>query len=341
MDENKPTLYLKLGLLFALFVVINAGCRRNSFRADISDIAVPLEITRFEKLLFSADPSALEDLIPLWEKESGVFFNHYCYVTGLGSTKDPDFAERLRAYVTDRYNYMIYTRTLQVFPGLEQLTAELSKAFRYYLYYFPQKPVPKIYTFISAFSQSAITDDSLLAIGLDRYLGTNEPLYDQAGIYNYLKVNMHPAKVTSDCMKYWGETEFAFNDSVNSLIANMIYQGRNLYFISAMVPDQADSLKWGYSAKDLNYLSSAEKSIWTYLIDNKLLFSTDRFTISKYILEGPFTTDFGRNTPARSAVWIGYRITEAFMTKNPSVSLKELMNIRDYLKILNQSGYNP
>ena len=339
--KNKPTLYLKLGLFFALCVVFTAGCRRNSFQADISDIAVSVEITRFEKLLFSADPTALENFIPLWKKESGVFFNHYCYVTGLGSTEDPDFAERLRAYVTDRYNYMIYTRTLQVFPDLEELTAELNKAFRHYLYYFPQSPVPRIFTFISGFSQSAITDDGLLAIGLDRYLGGGEPFYNQAGIYNYLKANMHPAKVTSDCMKFWGETEFAFNDSVNNLIANMIYQGRNLYFISAMVPYQADSLKWGYSGKDLNYLSSAEKSIWTYLIENKLLFNTDRFTINKYILEGPFTTDFGRNTPARSAVWIGYRITEAFMSKNPSVSLKELMNIRDYLKILNQSGYNP
>ena len=89
------------------------------------------------------------------------------------------------------------------------------------------------------------------------------------------------------------------------------------------------------------YLSSAEKSIWAFLIENKLLFNTDKFTINKYILEGPFTTDFGRETPARAAVWIGYRITEAFMTKNPEVSLQQLMEMRDYLKILNQSGYNP
>ena len=47
------------------------------------------------------------------------FFNHYCYITGLGNTEDPDFPERLRAFITDRYNYLIYNRTLQVFPDLE------------------------------------------------------------------------------------------------------------------------------------------------------------------------------------------------------------------------------
>ena len=95
---------------------------------------------------------------------------------------------------------------------------------------FRKKPFPGSLPLSRDLSQSAITDDSLLAIGLDRYLGVNEPLYNQTGIYNYLKVNMHPDKIVSDCMIFWGETEFAFNDSVNNLIANMIYRGRNAVF---------------------------------------------------------------------------------------------------------------
>jgi hypothetical protein len=108
-----------------------------------------------------------------------------------------------------------------------------------------------------------------------------------------------------------------------------------------MIPEGPDTLKWGFSARDLNFCLSNEKSIWTSLIENKYLFSTDRFTIDKFILEGPFTKDFGRESPARAAVWIGYRIVSAYMEKNDHVSLPELMEERDYMKVLNQSAYNP
>jgi len=152
---------------------------------------------------------------------------------------------------------------------------------------------------------------------------------------------MHPKKIISDCMNFWGEMEFPFNDSVNNLIAIMIYRGRLLYFTSAMLPDQPDSLKCGFTQENLDYFSSSEKSMWAYLVENKLLFNTDKFTIDKLILEGPFTKDFGRGSPARAAVWIGYRIVQSYMARNSKITLPELMEENNYLKILNQSAYNP
>jgi hypothetical protein len=186
-----------------------------------------------------------------------------------------------------------------------------------------------------------MTDDSLLAISLDKYLGRQEEIYKKAGLYNYLVNNMHPGKLVSDCMLFWGETEFPYHDSINTLATQMIYKGRLYYFLNAMVPYQPDTLRWGYSSGDLATCLSDEKAMWAALIENKFLFSTDRFTIDKFILEGPFTKDFGRQSPARAAVWIGYRIVSAYMENNPEVMLPQLMEERDYMKILNLSSYNP
>jgi hypothetical protein len=331
----------KAGLLLLVLITVAGSCKKDPFKVDVSDIKTNITITRFEEVLFSVDPSAIEKLIPLWKKEFGVFFSNYCYIVKLGNIDDPGFPERLRAFVTNHYNYLIYNRTRQVFPNLNSLTSELNDAFRHYLHYFPGKPAPKVFTYISGFNQSAITDDSLLAIGLDKYLGKEEELYKQIGVYNYLVVNMQPKKIISDCMIFWGETEFPFNDSVNNLIANMIYRGRLLYFTSAMIPGQPDSLKWGFTQENLNYFRSSEKSMWAYLVENKLLFNTDKFTIDKFILEGPFTKDFGRGSPARAAVWIGYRIVKSYMARNSKMTLPELMEENNYLKLLNQSAYNP
>jgi hypothetical protein len=339
--KNNMIGYINSGLLFIIMLVLTGACKKDPFKVNVSEIKTGITITRFEEILFSADPSAIEKNIPLWKKEFGVFFRHYSYILKLGDVDDPGFPDRLRVFVTDHTNYRIYNRTMQVFPDLNRLTSELNDAFRYYLHYFPGKPVPKVITYVSGLNQSAITDDSLLAVGLDKYLGKDEPFYRQAGIYNYLLLNMHPGKIASDCMNFWGETEFPFNDSVNNLIANMIYRGRLLYFTSAMLPGQPDTLKWGFTHENLDFFYSSEKSMWAFLVENKLLFNTDRFTIDKFILEGPFTKDFGRGSPARAAVWIGYRIIQSYMTRNSKVTLPELMKEKNYLRILNQSAYNP
>jgi hypothetical protein len=328
----------------ALLIVIMAltvGCKHDRFSVNVSGIQADITITRFEKDLFSTDPSSLEDSLPSWQHKYGSFLQYFSYIVKLGNVQDPGFADRLRQFATDHTNYLIYKRTMEVFPSIDTFKTALQEAFKHYRYYFPGRHIPRIYTYVSGLNQSAITGDSLLAVGLDKYLGTREKLYKQAGIYNYLIVNMHPEKLTSDCMMFWAETEFPFQDSVNNLAANMIYRGRMMYFTSAMVPDQPDTLKWGFTGKNLEYCRQNEKAMWADLIDRKFLFTTDRFTIDKFILEGPYTKDFGRESPARAVVWMGYRIVSAYMEKNPRITLPTLMAEKDYMKILNSSAYNP
>lgn len=330
----------RLALLLLLPAML-LSCKKDRFKADLTGNEVTISITRFEDMLFSTDPSELNKHIPVWDKELGVFFRHFCYITGIGSIENPEFENRLKDFTSNYHNYLVYKRTKEIFPDLNRLNAELNSAFSYYHHYFPTKTIPRVITYISGFNQSAITDDSLVAVGLDKYLGRNEELYRQLGIYNYLINNMYPEKIAADCMAFWGETEFPFNDSINNLITNMIYRGSLLYFTNAVMPEQPDSVKFGFTAADLEYFKSAEKAMWAFLVEHKLLFNTDKLTINKYVLEGPFTKDFGRGSPARAAVWMGYRIVESYMQKHPDITLDRLMEEDDYMKILNQSAYNP
>lgn len=327
--------------LIPCLIMAMVSCHRDSLQVDVSDIRVQIPVLRFEKDLFMADPAALESHIPLWQKQYGVFFNHFNFITRLGHCEDAGYAERLRTFATDKSNYTLFKRTREVFSDLNTLEKGLNDGFRHYQHYFPNRPIPRVITYISGLNQSAITDDSLLAIGLDKYLGQEEPLYKQAGMYQYLVKNMYPGKIVSDAMQFWGDTEFAYNDSVNNLITKMIHMGRLLYFTRAMLPDHADTCILGFSAREIKYLETNEKPIWTYMVEQKLLFVTDRFTMDKFLLEGPFTKDFGRDSPARAAVWIGYRIVSAYLQRNREITLPRLMQETDYLKILNRSGYNP
>jgi hypothetical protein len=125
------------------------------------------------------------------------------------------------------------------------------------------------------------------------------------------------------------------------LIHNMIYNGKILYLVKSLMPAESDSVLLGYSDNQINWLLKNEKNIWTFLVERKLLFSTDQVMIRKFIEEAPYTKNLTHDSPGQAGVWIGWRIVTEYMKKNPAVSLADLMNNQDYLKILEESRYDP
>ena len=95
-------------------------------------------------------------------------------------------------------------------------------AFRHYLYYFPGKTVPHLYTFVSGFNTSLILDTNILGIGLDRYLGDDYKYYQELGIPHYMIQKMIPGKIFSDGMHAWGQTEFSFNSDPDREVADNV-----------------------------------------------------------------------------------------------------------------------
>jgi uncharacterized protein YjaZ len=81
--------------------------------------------------------------------------------------------------------------------------------------------------------------------------------------------------------------------------------------------------------------------MWTYLIENKLLFDNSRMNILRFTGPGPFTNPFTAESPGKAGVWIGWQIVRKYMKRHPEVSVSALMNEKDNQKILNESGYDP
>jgi hypothetical protein len=331
-----------LCLCFAGSVLLPIACHPGQPDRQMLSSGGKVIIERFDQDLFSGDPARTDSIIAALQNRYGSFFNLFVRrIIAIGDPGSPGFTSRFQSFITSYDNYAAYRRVQQLYPGPGKLEKKLTEAFRNYLHYFPDKKIPRIVAFVSGFNYSVVSDSGLLGIGLDKYLGPEEEYYRRYGIYSYLRMSMFADKIPSDCMRLWAETEFAYNDSVNTLLAHMIYGGKIMVFVKAMLPHDPDSLLWGFSAPQMKFCINNEKQMWTYLIENKQLFLTDRFTIDKYTLEGPFTSDFTRESPGRAAVWIGYRIVERYMKKNRDITLEDLMNEDDYQKILRLSGYNP
>lgn len=152
---------------------------------------------------------------------------------------------------------------------------------------------------------------------------------------------MHKDKIVSDVAYAWAITEFEETNKANNLMQNIIHQGKLMYFVDAMMPKAPDSLKIGYTAKQLDFCKNNEAQMWNYLVENKMLFSNKRMDIIRYINDGPSTSGFPLESPGRTGVWIGWQIVRQYMKKYPEITLAQLMENSDYQKILNASAYFP
>ena len=67
------------------------------------------------------------------------------------------------------------------------------------------------------------------------------------------------------------------------------------------------------------------------------------YLIDNFISLAPFS-QFGlpadRDSPGGVGLWLGVQIWDAYMENN-SISLLEVLNETDYMKVLNNSGYKP
>jgi hypothetical protein len=331
---------------FTLFcLVLLAGlfsaCKKNRWEADIDTIDLEVSIQRFDNDLFTINPDSVWDAVPAMQEKYPRFFELFCRnVINIGGTNELNFDTKLKYFLIDPDINGARNEARKLFDA-EKLASEITPALKRYAYFFPQKATPKIYTHISGFNQSLIIDTSYVSISLDKYLGENSKYYKMLRSPKYKRQNMHARKIPSDILLAIGLTEFPMDNAQNRLIDYMIYHGKIRTFVETMLPNTADSLLWGYPNKKLEWCNHNERLMWLYMVENKLLFNSEHKTILRYIEDGPFTSTFSKESPARTGQWIGYRIVQSYLDKHPEVSLPELMENNNYQEILNQSKYKP
>jgi hypothetical protein len=330
--------------IIAAIMMLTVSCRKNHFKVSVSSVKVDLEVKRLEKDLFTLDPQQIGPELDGLKKKYGSFLQLFSYVINTGEVEDPQFIDQLVGFCTDKQNNDVFNLTMKLYPDVEKIRKDLENAFRHYLYYFPDETVPAVFTCITGFNNSIITADSVLGIGLDRYLGADCEYYPRLEIYSYLSARMTPEYIIPDCMYAWGTSEWDFESmdyKDDNVITNMVHEGKIRYFMKCMLPDQPDEVIFGFTGGQMKFCMNNEGQMWQYLVENDLVFKTDRFIIRKLTGEAPFTSYFTNESPGRAAVWIGYRIVESYMDKNRNVTLESLMSDIEIQEILEKAKYSP
>ena len=336
-------------LIYIFFFFIITSCNKCNHenplsKVDVSKVeVVDVKIHRYEKALIKVNPKTIKEDLKALQPEYKFFLE--------GDLNDPNNLQQMKSFITDPLFNELYQDGIKIYPDLSDLEKQLTLAFKHIKYYFPKEKIPKVYSYISIFDFEEpikYSSDSVLIIALDMYFGSKYKNYSQlmlpdgtVGIPSFKTFSYKKEFIVPDCMREIAKTKVDYNKSCKSFLEEMIYQGKILYFVDAMMPDAADTLKIEFSSKKLDWCKKSETNIWAFFIDKKLLFSTDQHKYSKFLNDGPFTSAFGKDSPARTGAWIGWQIIKKYMLNNPNISLQQMLDDYDAQRILSMSGYKP
>ena len=201
---------------------------------DILRVPVDMEIVRMDRMFFDIDSE--EELESLMERypqfaqdylQEDLYYSRDDFYTSLMGITQDTLMQELNREVQVHF---------QDFAALEQ---ELENAFKYIRYHFPDYRVPKIYTFVSGFSNDFYIDENIIVIGLDYFLPQNHPFQpDDLPQYitkRYQREYLVPTLVTAICSKF-NHTDMRDN----TLLAEMVFYGKAYHFTKAILPCTPD-----------------------------------------------------------------------------------------------------
>jgi hypothetical protein len=321
---------MRLSILMFVSFLFLVSCD-NKDVPTVSHLESKVNVSHFDHSFFAMDSTKLGESLGELEKDFPNFFESDQNKGDLVSRfRDPQIRELF--YASD-----------SVFPNPSVLSIEITDAFKYFHYYFPQHDSLNIYTWISNFEsiEPITVAGNTLLVALDLYLGQNAHFYTSAP--EYIKEGFDKRYLVSDLVHAYFLANIPM-PSENTLLASMVYHGKIHYLCSLLIPQSSSDIVMKYSETKMDWCIENEATIWAYFIENKLLFSSQHQIKQRFIENAPFSkfyTNFDAESPGRIAQWIGWKLVSSYMDAHPELSLNELINEQNAQKILRKSHYKP
>ncbi len=322
-------------LFFFFLILIAASCGKKNVYGEINP---EFEIIRLDSVMFSflnnqTSEQALNNFFPLLDT-----LGKHTYRIGI--CEDESFYSRLKTYFSHDELKKLYQDTEACFQDMTQMNRELSYGMEQLQSHFPEIPAPKIYSHVSGWKQNVIVTDDALSISLDKYLGSDYPLY-QSYFKTYQLPLMCPDRVVPDYLLGYIMANLPFRGDDKVLLNRMLYEGKLSYILSQLIPERDKREFVGYTEEQYRWCEKNEKRIWNKILENKHLYTPDPITTNQYLRPAPYTSNLPTESPDRVGVWLGYQIICSYMKKNPKTTLSELMQMTEYQQLLKDSRYKP
>lgn len=334
---------MKHFLGWGLIIFLLASCRSKD-DINVDQVQHELKVVHFEKDFFELDTFRVADELVRLKLKYPYFFSDFLYqILGLPAQVDSLSVVEKNVKRFIRTYHQVYQQASKI--QYEQVETDLLLGIKRLKYYFPQYPFPtQLVYFVGPINSYAnVLIQQGIAVGLQMHLGKDHPLYQSAEsqiLYpSYLSKNFSPEYIAIQSIKNIITDLMPASPKGRPLIEQMIELGKQQYLLHVALPNVADTLKFGYTQQQLEGCKANEAGIWSFFLQNELLFATEPALIAEYVNEGPKTTALGEGSPGNIGLFVGYQIVSKWM-KDQNKSVQELIQTKA-IDIFNQAKYKP
>lgn len=334
------------------FLLLFYACNKDHVNApDVSNIDGSFELIRMEQSIMNMDTNNIENELRNLVAHNSEFMDIYLTnIMGFTSEENPEAdINNVRGFITAPNIKELYQKVDSEYQNMEEIQDEFTTAFQYYKYYFPERNIPDIYTFISEFSlqQFLFLDDEgkdAIGIGLDLFLGEDFPYQNyfpnNPAFSAYLVRRFNKDHIVKKSMEALVEDIMGPNRG-NNLLEKMIHNGKKIYILDHLLPYTNDTIIMEYTPEQLAWCKENELEMWAYLLKEDLFYETQINKINKLVNPSPNSPGMPSEAPGRTGNYMGWKIVETFMKRNPEMTIQELINFADAQRLLDISKFKP
>lgn len=326
--------------LFLIFLVLTA-CSSDPLDVDVSDVEVEMDFYRFDEDLFNAKSvSEIEVLNQDFLTKGGELYEFYTIeMLRVGSPLDDSIAVFLDYFIQDSMMRMVNDNVQAKFGDFETKQLEIIDMFKHLKFHIPHAMLPEeIITYNSTFANGVISTPTNIGLGLEMYLGMDNQIIEKLPYPEYFKIKMSSEYLMPDIAQSWLVNNVIEDQSGEDFLSHMLYYGKVLYVVDAMMPEKEDHLKIRYTDLEYEWAEVSEFNIWQHIVEQEWIYSKDVKLIVRYFNEGPTTVGLD-GSPARIGQYLGWKIIKAFMEKNPEMTIQDLIAENNQSKML--KAYKP
>ena len=190
---------------YFLFVVLLC-CMSCEWQLKSFDEESQLTIDRYDRVqslyLTTGDFSALQQMNTVYPTQTRTLIED---VIRIGKVNDPEINTKFLRFYQDSTLQNLINEVEQQYANMTDINDEMSDAFENLKELLPNMEIPEIYTQIGSFDQSVVIGNNSIGICLDKYLGSDYPLY-QKPQYGYSKSqleSMNRHYIVPDCIGFY------------------------------------------------------------------------------------------------------------------------------------------
>lgn len=323
---------VRKSLLFYLLILVIIGCSRIDLNVDITKVDIPIQFINLDSIEYSSkDIQQLESSIfNTGLNKDEIISYQFNYCLGVGNLDDSSFISLVK-FSEDPYFLRVHQAVAKnLYPLLTEFNTQMTDGFKRLKYHQVTDKFPQRVIYMnSAFSSSVFSTENEIGVSLERYLSdTNKVIQELPSdpFYGWLRAKFNQKYLVRDALMGWITTH-VIDVTKGDLSEKMIQYGKALLLVQACLPKEEAEFVLRYNHEQYKWSRENEKNIWDFLVNQKMLYSSDERSHTNFLNDGPYTPGLPENGPDRLGQFMGYRMVWNYFKQHAKMPLKELVNL--------------